>query len=129
MVDNPNHFNERTKKTRCRTLEPDRTCQDCRLTPLEEIYTAHFTVCGKPDACLNWEHGLCTELFREWHKVRLLLEMDWMAKFPGYVPELRHHNASESREQELLGKYQGHCHGTKYLPLRFPNSGKDLLID
>lgn len=48
MVDDPTSFNKRKNMTMCRTLESLANCQDCRETPLDEIYTAHFTsVCGK----------------------------------------------------------------------------------
>ena len=77
MADNPYSFNKDLNKTLCTTLEPDLTCQNCRDTPLDQIYTSHFTVCGKPDWCQMWDPEnnqgrLCMELFREWHKVRLV---------------------------------------------------------
>jgi hypothetical protein len=107
----------------------EETCQDCRETPLNEIYTAHFTVCGKPDWCtiMDPDFGgrdqLCMDLFREWHKTRLSLEEEWMAKFEGYIPNLRSVNVSESRQAFLLSYKQGHClpHG-EYLTMTFPST-------
>lgn len=110
----------------CRTLEE--TCQDCRITPLKEVYTAHFTTCGKPDWCTLKEPGsnvkgqLCMDLFREWHRTRLSLEEEWMSKFPGYDPQLHVVNASESRKADLLSYMQGHCRREgQYIPMVFPS--------
>jgi hypothetical protein len=135
MVDNPHSFNARLNKTLCTTLEPDLSCQNCRHTPLEEVYTAHFTVCGKPEWCavLKPNDGkggrLCMELFREWHRMRLSLEMDWIQKFPNYVPELAHVNASESYDMYLRSFFQGHCRDGHYIPLKIPNlSGNSSLL-
>jgi hypothetical protein len=126
MVDNPHSFNKALNKTLCTTLEPDLSCENCRHTPLEKVYTAHFTVCGKPEWCAvqNPDDGnggrLCMELFREWHKVRLSLEIGWMQKFPNYVPELVHVNASESQHMYLRSFFHGHCRGNQYIPIKFP---------
>ena len=49
MVDNPYFFNEQKNETLCRTTEDE--CEDCRETKLEDVYTSHFTVCGKPEWC------------------------------------------------------------------------------
>eukprot|EP00536_Pseudo-nitzschia_multiseries_P010922 jgi/Psemu1/289374/fgenesh1_pg.351_\ len=76
MVDHPLHFDEEKKKKLCRTTE--KKCEDCRKTRLEDIYTAHFTVCGKPEYCDHMHpFGLCKELLREWHKTRFSLELEW----------------------------------------------------
>ncbi|KAG7355499.1 hypothetical protein IV203_000185 [Nitzschia inconspicua] len=127
MVDNPHSFNKHLNKTLCTTLEPDLSCEDCRQTTLEKVYTAHFTVCGKPEWCSvvdpdSKKSGrLCMELFREWHKVRLSLEIEWMKKFSNYVPDLVHVNASDSRDKYLRSFFHGHCRGGEYVPIRFPN--------
>ena len=101
MVDNWYHFDD--KKNLCRTTKD--TCENCRETNLEKIYTAHFTVCGKPDGCHTMdpkrseEKRPCGDLFRQWHKVQLSLEIDWMERFDGYVPELIGVNPTESRKK------------------------------
>jgi hypothetical protein len=127
MVDNPHSFNEKLNKTLCTTLEPDLSCEDCRRTPLEKVFTVHFTVCGKPEWCSVQDPDdgkggrLCMELFREWHRVRLSLEIEWMQKLPNYVPQLVNVNASESRSTYLRSFFQGHCRGSQYIPIEFPN--------
>lgn len=131
MVDNPHSFNQDLNKTLCTTLEPDLSCENCRHTPLEKVYTAHFTVCGKPEWCSVQDPDdgkggrLCMELFREWHRIRLSLEMEWMHKFPNYVPELVHVNASQSRHMYLRSFFQGHCRDDEYIPIKFPNIVKN----
>jgi hypothetical protein len=82
MVDNP-----KDKKTvdgvpqgRCRTNEE--FCEDCRTRPLEEVATAHFTLCQKPWLCLPQDHDiiqqrLCRKLHHEWHRIRADLEESW----------------------------------------------------
>ena len=92
MVDDPKDTKisrEKNKKPVCRTLQAE--CEDCRLTSVNEIYTAHFTVCGKVHWCQNpikWafpdrqlEHPLCMDLFQQWHLVRYELEELWKMKY------------------------------------------------
>jgi len=98
---------------RCRTLEE--TCQDCRKVELEEIYTAHFTVCGKPFWCHASPEPLCMKLHQFWHKIRLSLEHVWMVKYPGYKPATVNNGPSDFTN--------GHCdikNGRRYLPLKLP---------
>jgi hypothetical protein len=133
MVDIP--YNE--EETMCTTLEPDLTCQDCRKTDLENIYIAHFTVCGKPGWCANptdwWEtemvqsHRLCMELFREWHLVRLSLENEWKHKYQDYDPG--HHTVIDASKSKTFNYYlnftQGHCTGKgkkNYIALKRPTA-------
>jgi len=75
MCDNP-----RDQKTvndvvsgRCRDGRDD--CPDCRSRPLDDVRTAHFTLCQKPWWCLP--HGanriqdrLCRKLHGEWFRIR-----------------------------------------------------------
>ena len=69
------------------------------------------------------------QLFVQWHKARLSLEKEWMAKFKSYKPNvLMTVNATSSktrlealRKLEVLKQLQGHCKGYKsYLPLKLP---------
>ena len=104
---------------------------------LEHVYTAHFTVCGKPEWChtLNpLNDRLCSQLMQEWHNSRLSLEMEWMKRFSLavgngddksessflYVPELKGVYPTESREKHIESHKMGHCVGNKYIPLRLP---------
>jgi hypothetical protein len=82
MCDNP-----RDKPTvnnvprgRCRTGEKE--CEDCRSRPLEDVVTAHFTLCQKPWMCLTHfsdriQDRLCRELTHEWYRVRSELDQSW----------------------------------------------------
>lgn len=71
MVDSP-HF----KSGKCR--DGRSTCEDCRLTPLEDVMSVHFTLCGKPWECrTSWDienQHLCSSLHREWFRVRRSFE-------------------------------------------------------
>jgi hypothetical protein len=125
MVDKPRMFNEDLNQDLCRTLEED--CEDCRKTPISEVYTSHFTVCGKPEYCevaFEEEEQLCWDLLKEWHKTRLSLEWDWMQRFAGsgfpYIPELKAIDPTESRSKFLESQTLGHCDGRKYIPLTLP---------
>lgn len=85
MADNP-----RDKRTvndvvsgKCKDGRDD--CEDCRDRPLEDIKTAHFTLCQKPWNCLP--HGenrvqdrLCRKLFGEWFRIRADLELSWQER-------------------------------------------------
>jgi hypothetical protein len=82
MSDNP-----RDQKTvndiphgRCMTGEED--CEDCRSRPLEDVVTAHFTLCQKPWLCLPQSNNiiqqrLCRKLHHQWHRIRSDLEKSW----------------------------------------------------
>ena len=119
MVDEPRFFNKQKNKTYCTTLEEN--CKDCRQTKLEEIYTSHFTVCGKPEYCAQLPHDtLCGKLMHEWHKVRFSLEMEWIDRYSTqdspYVPDLK----GSAKPPELASKTLGHCDGESYIPMIFP---------
>jgi regulator of replication initiation timing len=129
MVDEPTNLdrvkaNNKTKLM-CKTLEPVSQCQDCRKTDLQDIYTAHFTVCGKPSWC-QWsrykeDHRLlCMELFREWHKVRRSLEDEWKSEYPKYDPVYEIVNVTDNYTH-YLNFSQGHCRAKRgYIRMEFP---------
>eukprot|EP00751_Fragilariopsis_kerguelensis_P032752 CAMPEP_0170965998 /NCGR_PEP_ID=MMETSP0735-20130129/41337_1 /TAXON_ID=186038 /ORGANISM="Fragilariopsis kerguelensis, Strain L26-C5" /LENGTH=273 /DNA_ID=CAMNT_0011383625 /DNA_START=326 /DNA_END=1147 /DNA_ORIENTATION=+ len=131
MVDTPKQFIKEYQKELCTTTED--TCEDCRHTKLEDIYTTHFTVCGKPEQiCGDGQHPeqLCAQLFQEWHQIRLSLEMEWMQRFSSsssfpYVPELKGMDptTTESKEEDTQhrnNRNMGHCDGQRYIPLILP---------
>jgi len=76
-------------KLKCTTGEDE--CEDCRLTPLENIVSAHFTNCLKPWHCVshkadNIEHWLCRKLHHEWFRIRSALEQNWGRNATGPGP-------------------------------------------
>lgn len=70
MADGPRQ-NENGK---CRDGRED--CQDCRDTPLEEIYSVHFTLCQKPWHCPELFSArektktICNKFHSEWFRIR-----------------------------------------------------------
>ena len=107
---------------RCRTLEEN--CQDCRKVDLQDIYTTHFTVCGKPHWCPNENEQirLCTKLHRRWHQTRLSLEQEWMQRFPDYQPG---YLVLEGARKDFDNFTYGHCRSSQrgfdhYFPLEMP---------
>ena len=98
---------------RCRTNQDE--CEDCRNRPIEEVVSAHFTLCQKPWLCLPQDSDiiqqrLCRKLHHEWHRIRSDLEKGW------------------GRSAEGDGKFQsehflGHCSKfgqAGYLPIKEP---------
>jgi hypothetical protein len=82
MADNPQ--DKRTvndiPQGRCRTNQEE--CEDCRNRPVEEVVTAHFTLCQKPWLCLPQNNDiiqqrLCRKMHHEWHRIRADLEQTW----------------------------------------------------
>ena len=82
MADNPR--NERTVRDivhgKCMTGTEE--CEDCRSRPLEDVVTAHFTLCQKPWLCLPQDSDiiqqrLCRKLHHEWYRIRSDLEKSW----------------------------------------------------
>ncbi|KAL7436041.1 hypothetical protein ACHAXM_004965 [Skeletonema potamos] len=50
-------------------------CEDCRETDLNDIFSVHFTICGKPWHCAQvsphqTEESLCSKLHSEWFRIR-----------------------------------------------------------
>jgi len=122
MVDKHLFFNEQEEYNRTFCTTTEETCEDCRKTKLEEIFTSHFTECGKPEFCEDQSlDTLCGQLLHEWHKIRLSLEMEWMNRFSSlsnspYVPKLM-----GSKPNTLQHKTMGHCKGHfQYIPMVFP---------
>lgn len=119
MVDDPHDFDEDINRTLCRTTEGDGECEDCRETKLKEVYTAHFTVCGKPEWCEilhQQKQRLCWQLMRKWHKIRLSLELEWMNRFSSIDDEDEHGESTTSlyipkfsKQKEKLRFTMGHC--------------------
>jgi hypothetical protein len=138
MVDDPKNTGEvrqRPKtKLMCRTLEEE--CEDCRKTKLDDIYNAHFTVCGKPPSCSTHGHWvaphmeehqpLCLELFHKWHLVRRSLEDEWKLKYPDYDPKFFNPNVTTNNYAYLLKFAQGHCMPKRqYVEMTFPSAFTD----
>lgn len=127
MVDNPYHFNSRMNQTTCRTMEPNMTCQDCRETSFGEIYTTHFTECGKMEWChLKHDAPLCTRLFIEWHRIRTTLENTWATRYQHYNLGFSIESGSDEGAQ-ISREFAGHCMRKNtssgmvlYVPMIFP---------
>lgn len=138
MVDantNIKRVQENNKTTlMCRTLQSLSECEDCQKTNIRDIYTTHFTVCGKPQWCpnaasKNWYNGgadkdvaklLCMELHREWHITRLSLENEWRSKYSHYDPIFHKVNVTDNYTS-FLNFSQGHCAlSGRYRRMQFP---------
>lgn len=96
------------------------SCEDCMVTPLDQIYNAHYTMCRKPWACIGESRQQradkkamidgtvivdhCWELQRVWHKTRNDME-DRLYQLTGDESIIR-----ESRSGEYFPDvFQGHC--------------------
>ncbi|CAB9514145.1 expressed unknown protein [Seminavis robusta] len=67
---------------KCRSGKTMDQCEDCRRRPLEDIVSAHFTLCQKPWFCLPFaqdkvDHRQCRKLVHEWFRIRSDLEKKW----------------------------------------------------
>ena len=73
MVDNPYKINTQI----CHDGKP--TCEDCRLQVIENVSSAHFTICQKPWTCtyhVNPKNkDLCLQLHLKWFELRDEFEM------------------------------------------------------
>lgn len=81
MMDDPRDNSEGDNpQQRCRTDQDE--CEDCRVRPLEDIVSAHFTFCPKPWVCFPNDpdairFGLCRRLHHRWFQIRSELEQSW----------------------------------------------------
>ena len=102
-------------------------CQDCRETSIEDVYTAHFTICGKPYWCPNpkrWfnktnQHlssRLCMEFHKAWHVVRADLETKWMTLYPSNSNSSSAHDDTSGYQPNLadLSKKKVYPEGVKH---------------
>lgn len=67
-------------KAKCFTNQE--SCENCQKRPIEDIYSAHFTVCQKPWMCIphlkkSGSSPLCRQLNHAWYQVRSELEKSW----------------------------------------------------
>ena len=115
MADSPRFgMNEKKWAGKCRDGRED--CEDCRKTELRDIYSAHFTLCGKPWDCRMHSTPLCRQLHGEWFRIRKSFEE---SRIGGDNEEL-------SLLPELEGSfrpeiYHGYCRkgsGQGYLPIK-----------
>jgi len=98
---------------KCRTGEDH--CEDCRSRPIEDVVTAHFTLCQKPWWCLpqsgdRIQERLCRKLHGQWYRIRSDLEKSWGRSGQG----------SGSYD---VDQFKGYCkrHGkTGYIPIEKP---------
>lgn len=124
MVDSPMGPDDtqdgENRDERCRTLED--TCQDCRSMNVSDIYTTHFTVCGKPHFCVLYSRtNLCWKLHHEWHNIRLSLEMQWQNDYPEYNPGF-----PTPLNENMATFSHGHCKRPgQYVPMIFPEHFED----
>lgn len=111
MVDNP----YRAGTTRC--LDGHETCEDCRLQLVDNVASAHFTICQKPWTCSFHNNprnmALCTDLHDKWFRVR-----DDFEKSLNLDTSYR---AKNTRYKNSLGMCAGYG-DNKYLPI--PHSVK-----
>lgn len=130
----PSFMPRHPKRDQCRNDLDE--CEDCQITPLDQIYSIHFTQCRKPWNCIGegdknpsnavgrgdknaipensviLEH--CLELQQTWHTYRRELEEQLFAL-----------TGDETIKEGSAGEYkknvfQGHCSeygGGAYLPI------------
>jgi len=112
----------KSKMNLCRTGQKE--CQDCRTTPMDQIYTVHYTICQKPWNCQNWDNmqgdhsKLCAKFHKEWFRVRFDAEISW------YGEQIVKDRQSK-QVQHKPDYFRGFCSrgGAKgYIPIQVPQS-------
>lgn len=106
MADNPRRERRKDKKLMC--LDGRKDCEDCRVTDVKKVVSAHFTsCCGKPWDCLQKSKSpngqLCNDLRREWFSIRKSLE---------YSGRIRGHIPNNGTGTFLPETYLGYCSGS-----------------
>ena len=111
-------------------------CDDCRITPIDNVYTIHYTACKKPWSCPTAREGP-----RERHRIDpSLVNMDMCYKLHREWFELRKDfeklHYSVTKNEDVLGKdtgdykkdyYLGYCSAEgKYNPMVFPEGSFDI---
>lgn len=120
MVDNPYH------KNTLRCIDGNATCEDCRLSNPEVVYSAHFTICQKPWTCTKHDNPrnmvVCEAFHRKWFKLRDEFESEL-----GLAETTKaSYRSSNGRFPGSLGMCKGYG-DDKYLPIPLPNELKNSL--
>ena len=129
-------------KQQCRTGL--RTCDDCRKTPLEDIYSIHYTACRKPWSCVavaapggrvdgaHYGNALDTQIVdvphclaavRLWHEHRVDLENRVAQRQQQHQPPNHTNGHDQISTLKIVGEYRkeyflGHCSDEKkYIPM------------
>lgn len=96
-------------------------CHDCRIFPIEETMTAHFTACSKPWQCRHEEHKpeeyitattnstTCGLLHREFFRIRQALETNLIQLLGSSMASKRYQGTAAFRPEFFLG----YCGGTR----------------
>lgn len=114
-------------------------CQDCRITPISETKTVHYTACKKPWECRDprprrpreksqkyrldnlTNRTTCHQLFAEWFRLRQDFEMQLQTASLGRVSPSPHDG------EYLPGAFLGYCRGAgQYIPMVPPPRGFDI---
>ena len=99
---------------KCRDGRDD--CQDCTITPIEDVKSVHFTLCSKPWKCPGGTTGnsntktICAKFHAEWFRIREHLErktaMEEGREYsnPGgsYKPEIFHGYCKSNGERGYI---------------------------
>jgi hypothetical protein len=125
----PNFWSRHKKVGQCRNNQD--TCEDCMVTPLDQIYSIHYTQCRKPWNCIgeakldksqkmnipidnvNLDH--CMVLQSVWHSTRRDLEMQLIM-----ISQSSSALDESSRGDYKRDVFHGHCFdngGDNYVPL------------
>jgi hypothetical protein len=126
MVDAPRFDKDDDGENKCR--DGREQCEDCRETDLNDIYSAHFTICGKPWHCVvdknsssqQQPQSLCSKLHSEWFRIRRSYEESRGGGGDNVVEQLRRllPKLEGSYRPEI---YRGYCERAGeggYLPLK-----------
>jgi hypothetical protein len=107
MVDNPYYPNT----NRC--INGALTCEDCRISKIENVYSAHFTICQKPWTCTYHSNPRnkvnCEAFHQKWFQLRYEFEENILKIDNNY-------RQKESRYKESYGMCTGYG-DNKYLPI------------
>jgi len=114
-------------------------CDDCRVTPIDQLKTIHYTACKKPWSCPTARTNgndrkqrsridteatditTCMLLHREWFLVRK--EFEELHYSVSKNEEILSRNTGKYNEEHFLG----YCEDEgKYLSMIFPSKGFDI---
>ena len=112
-------------------------CEDCRVTPIEDVNTVHYTACKKPWEC-TIPYPRVTSNERQKYRLSHLTNITTCGKLFSKWFELRQdfENLVESKSgmtpSRRDGKFAtefflGNCEGSgKYIPMKLPPDGFDI---
>ena len=124
-------FNRKSSEHGGKCRDGRKTCEQCKSTALENIYSIHYSPCGSPWNCMTKHRMNDTAYFKKWQVAYGAVDLDhcstlhrdWHELRSDFENELRSRTDTDSfhnmsNGQHEMDTYMGHCRNeSEYISL------------